>query len=201
MIVNFTNRQKLYIAISLLLPNLLLSGYTPLKNYETHSQENSLQLAQSIWRTITSTPGGFTVLMPGEPVRRWQSVPTSAGEANFFGYLVVRPQDETRYYMAYSYFPHSLDEVSIDEVFDDILEGIQPQVKGDFEPPTVSRDSIEFDDVRATQYILEYKDNYTAIYRFYFIGKRIYQQAVFSKKAEHLPQSIEGFFGSFDTID
>ncbi len=201
MIVNFTKRQKFCLFVSFLLPSLLFNSYTYLETQESYSQENKVQIAQSIWRTITSTPGGFTVLMPGEPLRRWQSVPTSAGEANFFGYLVVRPQEETRYYMAYSYFPYSLEEVSIDEVFDEILEAIQPTVEGDLEPPSVSQDSVEFDDVVATQYILEYENNYTAIYRFYLIDKRIYQQAVFTKKAEHLPQSIEGFFSSFETID
>ena len=201
MIVNFTTRQKLYLFVSFLLPSLLLSSYTYLETKESYPKENTVQIAQSIWRTITSTPGGFTVLMPGEPLRRWQSVPTSAGEANFFGYLVVRPQEETRYYMAYSYFPHSLEEVSIDEVFDEILEAIQPRIEGNLKPPSISQDNVEFDDFVANQYILEYENNYTAIYRLYLIDKRIYQQAVFTKKAEHLPQSIEGFFGSFETID
>ncbi|MGC1245569.1 MAG: hypothetical protein WA865_05100 [Spirulinaceae cyanobacterium] len=202
MIANLIKGKKLSICASLLVPALLLSGYTPLKNQDINSPGNNLQIAQSsIWRSVTSIPGGFVVLMPGEPVRRWQSVPTSVGEANFLGYLVNRSQEETRYYMAYSYFPYALEEAGASEIFDEIFEEIRPTVAGAETPTAPTKESIESDDFVAAQYILKLEDDYTAIYRFYLIDRRIYQQAVFTRKAQHLPKSIEGFFDSFKTID
>ncbi len=202
MIANLTKGQKLHIFASLLVPTLLLSSYTPLKNQDINSQGNTSQIAQSsIWRSVTSIAGGFTVLMPGEPVRRWQSVPTSVGEANFLGYLVNRPQEETSYYIAYSYFPYTLEEAGANEIFDEIFDKIRPTVAGAETPTAPTKETIESDNFAAAQYVLKLEDDYTAIYRFYSIDRRIYQQAVFTRKAQHLPKSIEGFFDSFKTID
>ncbi|MGB3695164.1 MAG: hypothetical protein WBG70_10625 [Spirulinaceae cyanobacterium] len=176
---------------------LLLSEST-LAEVVQAQQPQPIQIAQSVWKPFSSVPGKFTVLFPGTPAQTQETVDTPLGTINLFGFSAERP-NEAGYLVAYSDFPVNLAQSSIP--IEDLLAGIMSGFITSIGGNVLSQNSISLNGFPGQEARIQLKDNFITRYRVFIVNERLYQLAVFTDKEQDLPQSIEGFFNSFQLIE
>jgi hypothetical protein len=180
---------------------LLLSGYPMLNPVQATP---AVRAAESIWKPFSSTPGRFTVLMPGKPRNLTVSVNTQdAGVVNVNMFLVERNQEAVTYGVAYTDFPDSyiqqlnqkkLTEHAFDTGRDYALRANRGSLQSE---RRISLGSYPGREIRYTK-----PGGKMVKVRMYLVNQRLYQAMVETtqQKERYLSKSIEGFLNSFSLL-
>ena len=180
---------------------LLLSGYPMLNPVQATP---AVRAPESIWKPFSSTPGRFTVLMPGKPRNLTVSVNTQdAGVVNVNMFLVERNQEAVTYGVAYTDFPDSyiqqlnqkkLTEHAFDTGRDYALRANRGSLQSE---RRISLGSYPGREIRYTK-----PGGKMVKVRMYLVNQRLYQAMVETtqQKERYLSKSIEGFLNSFSLL-
>lgn len=181
--------------LPLFLTTLVLSGYPAIQPVLANE---FMLMAQSIWKPFSSTPGGFTVLMPGTPTTNNTSVNTQIGSIPIQLFTVVRPK-EAVYLVAYSDLPSNIPQNSrdINQFLSEVASGFSQGAGGKL----ISEQNISLNNFPGKEIKLEFPQGVIAIGRIYIVNKRLYQVVVVTPREGDLTQSINGFFNSFRLLN
>ena len=155
-----------------------------------------LHAQQSTWKALSSTEGGFSVLMPGTPIPNKVTVNTASGaeEANMFSW-----SDESlnEYIVAYSKYPKTdAKEVSTGKLFDKVRDGILLVQQGKL----LNEAAITLDGFSGRSIAVERPDGVITTARFYVVGDRFYQLLVNAKTNGREPEATNRFLDSFKLL-
>ena len=192
-----SRKMKKNFFLPVFLTTLLFSEFTLIKPAPAQ-QNQPIQIAQSVWKQYSSSPGQFTILFPGNPLEFQETIDTPLGEIDLFGFGVERP-NEAGYLVAYSDFPVNLTQSPVP--LEDLLAGIMTGFINSIGGEVLSQNSISLNGFPGQEARIQLENNFVARYRVFIVNERMYQLAVFTDKEQYLPKSIEGFFDSFQLIE
>ncbi|MDX2099623.1 MAG: hypothetical protein SFW36_17730 [Leptolyngbyaceae cyanobacterium bins.59] len=160
-----------------------------------------VQMAQSVWKTFSSSSGGFSVLMPGDPNAEKQTQATPAGPIDTQMFMVDRKQDLVAYMVAYSDLPNSLvqqaqqNSTNLQTLLNGVRDGFTESIRG----KVLNQRTIALNGHPGVEIYLELPGQRMARNRIYLVNKRLYQIVVVvdREKEKNLLKSIDGYLNSF----
>jgi hypothetical protein len=144
------------------------------------------QAAPSIWKVFNSEAGGFSLLMPGEPIETKSDGVTS--------YSVTRAKESVTYTVSYIDFPVSpnKEQNGLTEAFTGIKDGITEEGGKIQQEQTIALKEFPGKELRVAM-----PDGALTRVRSYIVGKRLYLVMVSTNNEKALKQSLQGFLDSF----
>ena len=135
--------------------------------------------------------------MPGTPLQDKTTANTRAGSIAVNVFAVFRP--EALYLVAYSDFPKSitLDSPEVKE----LLPQVDPNVAKRDGVRVVSQSNLRLRNYPGREIKMQDREGVVLRWRAFIVNKRLYQIGVITDKEASLPQSIAGFFNSFQFLD
>jgi hypothetical protein len=182
------SRSQAIVLISL----LGLVGMVPI----AHAQESNPKEATapataspvtaSVWKLFKSEAGGFSLLMPGEPIE--------TARDGVVTYSVNREKESVTYTVSYIDFPvdPSAEKNGVRDAFTGIKDGIQEEGGKILNEKTVSLKEYTGQELRVSM-----PDGALTRVRSYIVGKRLYLVMTSTKNERSLLKSLEGFLNSF----
>jgi hypothetical protein len=194
MFLNRFTRHSRSQAIALIIL-LGLVGVMPIAHAEeNNSKETTAPAAASpvtasVWKLFKSEAGGFSLLMPGEPIET-----TRDGVVT---YSVNREKESVTYTISYIDFPvdPSTEKNGVRDAFTGIKDGIQEEGGKILNEKTVSLKEHTGQELRVSM-----PDGALTRMRSYIVGKRLYLVMASTKNERSLLKSLEGFLNSFRLI-
>jgi hypothetical protein len=145
------------------------------------------------WKPLTSKPGKFMVLMPGEPKEQTQEVPTPAGKIKVTMYIVEK--DAIAYFASYNDYPPELVQKSDAET---MLNGARDGAVANVKGKLTDEKKIKIDAYPGRDISFEALGGmFVARSRIYLVKDRLYQVMVLAPKANGLPKEIDKYLDSF----
>lgn len=157
------------------------------------------------WRTFNSPEGKFSLLMPTEPKVKVQEVDSAVGKLTLYTYA---SSNKVAYMMAsYGDYPKEpADAANAEKVLDDVREGVLKSIGGE----VISGNKIVLKGrASAGAAVLEYPGREFAAkktgqdsevvynWRVYLVGRRLYQLAAVTNKADAASPDVPKFLTSF----
>ncbi len=141
----------------------------------------------SIWKVFNAEAGGFSLLMPGEPIESQSDGVTS--------YSVTRAKESVTYTVSYIDFPvnPTKEPNGLAEAFTGIKDGIiEEGGKVQKEEAIVLKGGFPGKELRVAM-----PDGALTRVRSYIVGKRLYLVMASTNNEKALKQSLQGFLDSF----
>lgn len=181
--------------LPLLLSGVVLGGYPVIQPGQAQS---SMQAAQAQWQSFSPTEGGFSVLMPGQPTQKKQTLNTPAGDINTYFYTSTQDGGKINYTVSYVELPKGVEKMSPPV----LLEAMASGLIGDNRVKVVSEQAIKLGDYPGRAFKIEAPDKALIMHRAYLVKQRIYQIAVQVPQAQEktLAGDVERFFNSFKVL-
>jgi hypothetical protein len=185
----FHRNARYYFTLSLALSLLGTVSYTPIVQAEpstTAPTTESAPAVTSVWKTFQSEAGGFSLLMPGEPIETKRD--------GVVTYSVNREKESVTYSVSYIDFPvdPAAEKNGIRDAFTGIKDGIQEEGGKILVEKTVSLKEHTGQELRVAM-----PDGALTRVRSYIVGKRLYLVMASTKNERSLLKSLEGFLNSF----
>lgn len=190
--INFKSAK---IFLPFLLCGVVLGGY-PIE--QPGQAQSSVQVAQAQWQSFTPTDGGFSVLMPGQPSQKKQTLNTPAGDINTYFYTSTQDGGKINYTVSYVDLPKGVEKMSPPV----LLEAMASGLMGDNRVKVLSEQTIQLGDYPGRAFKIEAPDKALIMHRAYLVKQRIYQIAVQVPQAQEktLTGDVERFFNSFKVL-
>jgi hypothetical protein len=144
------------------------------------------QAAPSIWKVFESEGGGFSLLLPGEPIESKSDGVTS--------YSVTRAKEAVTYTVSYIDFPvnPTKEKNGVAEAFTGIKDGIVEEGGQIQQEQAIAHKGFPGKELRVTM-----PDGGLTRVRSYIVGKRLYLVMASTSNEKALKQSLQGFLDSF----
>lgn len=184
MAVGFSSRQVLRPLIRLIsivallgLPSLALLPSTPALAEKT---------TKSIWSVFSSEDGGFSLLMPGQPI-----VSNSDGVTS---YSITRAKESVTYTVSYTDFPINPAQAAngIQNALGGVKTGIVEEGGKIQQRQTITLKGFPGEELRIVM-----PDGTLTRLRSYIVGKRLYLIMASTDNERNLQRSLQGFLDSF----
>lgn len=178
-----------------LLCGVVLGGYPMMQ--PGHAQ-SSVQAATVQWQSFSPTDGGFSVLMPGQPAQKKQTLNTPAGDINTYFYTSTQDGGKINYTVSYVELPKGVEKMSPAV----LLEAMASGLMGDNRVKVLSEQTIQLGDYPGRAFKIEAPDKALIMHRAYLVKQRIYQIAVQVPQAQekNLSGDVDRFFNSFKLL-
>jgi hypothetical protein len=153
----------------------------------TAAPARSQSATGSIWKMFNAETGGFSLLLPGEPIESQSDGVTS--------YSVTRAKESVTYTVSYIDFPvnPTKEPNGLTEAFTGIKDGIVEEGgKVQQEQAIVLKGGFPGKELRVAM-----PDGALTRVRSYIVGKRLYLVMVSTNNEKALKQSLQGFLDSF----
>ncbi|NJN63331.1 MAG: hypothetical protein HC795_19055 [Coleofasciculaceae cyanobacterium RL_1_1] len=172
----------LSIAAILGAPSLMLLVVPPALTQQAAPQQSK----KSIWQVFNSDAGGFSLLMPGEPIES-----ESDGVKS---YSVTRAKESVTYTVSFIDFPTNPTQETngITEAFTGIKDGIVEEGGKIRDEKTVAIKGFPGKELRVSM-----PDGALTRVRSYIVGKRLYLVMASTNNEQNLQKSLQGFLDSF----
>ncbi|MBE9033122.1 hypothetical protein IQ266_25625 [filamentous cyanobacterium LEGE 11480] len=141
---------------------------------------------KSIWKVFKSDAGGFSLLMPGQPIESQSDGVTS--------YSVTRAKEAVTYTVSFIDFPvnPTQEKNGITEAFTGIKDGIVEEGGKISQEQTVAIKGFPGKELRVSM-----PDGALTRVRSYIVGKRLYLVMASTNNEKNLKRSLQGFLDSF----
>jgi hypothetical protein len=165
--------------------------------------------APAPWRPFNSPEGKFSLLMPTEPKVEVQEVNSPVGKLTLYSYA----SSSKAAYLLVSYgdYPNEpVDATNAEQVLDDVRAGVLKSIGGE----VLSGDKIVLKGrAKSTAPLIDYPgrefvatktlQGAEVVYnwRLYLVGRRLYQLAVVTKKADATSPDVQKFLTSFQVTN
>jgi len=160
--------------------------------------QSSLQVAQSPWKPFSPTDGSFSILMPGQPTQKKQTINTPAGDIDTYFYTITQDGGKINYTVSYVELPKGVEKMAPPA----LLEAMASGLMGDSRVKVVSEKTIQLGDYPGRAFKIEAPDKSLIMHRAYLVKQRIYQIAVQVPKVQEqaLSGDVDRFFNSFKLL-
>jgi hypothetical protein len=178
-----------------LLGGVMLGGYSLVQPVQAQS---TMQSAQSQWKTFTSKEGGFSILMPGQPAQKKQTLNTPAGDIDTYFYVTTQDSGKVNYTVSYVDLPKGVQNMPPPVMLEAMASGLM----GDSRVKVVSGESIKLGDYPGRAFKIEAPDKALIMHRAYIVKQRMYQVVAQVPQAQEkaLVGDVERFFNSFKLL-
>jgi hypothetical protein len=165
---------------------------------QSSQKQSSMQVAQAQWQSFSPSDGGFSVLMPGQPTQRKQTLNTPAGDINTYFYISTQDSGKVNYTVSYVELPKGVQNMPAPV----LLEAMASGLMGDDRMKVVSEQAIKLGDYPGRAFKIEAPDKALIMHRAYLVKQRIYQIAVQVPQAQEkaLAGDVDRFFNSFKLL-
>ncbi len=165
---------------------------------QSNRAQSSTQVAQAQWQSFSPADGGFSVLMPGQPTQKKQTLNTPAGDINTYFYTSTQDGGKVNYTVSYVDLPKGVENTPAPV----LLEAMASGLVGDNRVKVVSEQAIKLGDYPGRAFKIQAPDNALIVHRAYLVKQRIYQIAVQVPQAQEktLSGDVDRFFNSFKLL-
>lgn len=156
--------------------------------------------AEAAWREFTSTDGGYSISMPGNPIEQTQSVDTAAGSVDLHS---VSLDDRTGTYIAmYSDFPANVVQQSDPQaLLDASRDGAVANSKGQLiNDRKISTDQFPGREIQVSVPADIGQSASLIVDRYYLVDQRLYQTMVIMQNAQAPSNDALKFLDSFKLL-
>lgn len=165
-------------------------------------------ITPSVWKTFSSSPGKFTILMPGIPQENKRTLKNKNGTVQVYTFMVLRPQEEVKYAVTYTEYPQEyINLLNQNNLVDTALNNGKNSALKKAQGTLVNETKITLK-TSLKNYIgreIHYTKpgNKIVKLRIYLVNKRLYQivAETTTKREKFLNKSISGFLNSFTILD
>jgi hypothetical protein len=140
----------------------------------------------SVWKVFKSEAGGFSLLLPGDPVENKTD--------GVISYNVAREQEAVTYTVSYIDFP--VDPIAEKNGIQDAFSGVKDGIKEEGGRILVEK-PLKLKDFPGEELRVAMPDGATTRVRSYIVGKRLFLVMASTKNERSLMKSLEGFLNSF----
>ncbi len=155
------------------------------------------------WKTFVSPEGGFSVSMPGTPVKAGELLTSDSGPLAHYSHTLKTSMAE--YGVSYSDFPYAINEP---EQIKSSFDSGRDALLADMKLRLTSERDITIDGFPGRQIVAE-SETYAFHDRFLAVNKRLYQVVIVVPKGKQKPtelarfydSTVDKFFGSFKLIN
>ena len=172
---------------------ILLAGCTQNGN---DSVENSTVVPANLWKRFLSSEGKFSILLPGVPEERTQTMHSSKGEME--GHVFnVKANIQDLYGLTYADIPPNIDLGNLSDYFDRV-QTMEAGEKGRI----VFQQDLKLGDFpgREFEFVAGGKANYSGRIRIFLANRRLYVLPVIFLTAKPHPADRTIFFNSFTIL-
>jgi hypothetical protein len=138
---------------------------------------------------FSSRVGAFSVMMPGQPQYKTETIKTAAGPVILHKYIAEAERGQHAYLVAYSDFRVNMNAA---EVFNSTRQDVVKILNGRI----ISERPTSIDGYPGRVFMAENADHLVVI-KAYLVGKRFYKVIFVKAKASAYPSEAERFFSSF----
>lgn len=152
---------------------------------------------QDSWGEYKSTEGGFSILMPGNPVHNKQTYNTDVGalDINIYGL----EQEGIAYYVIYMDYPDSLVQQRTPDKF---LDNARDEALANGQGKLLSEEAISLNSYPGREIKIERADGKTIeTTRMYLVGHRLYGIQAITSRENSSSASVGNFLDSFRLVD
>jgi hypothetical protein len=158
---------------------------------------------QSIWSVFSPPEGGFRILMPGKPTETKQKVKTKNGEVEVKMFSVERPQEGTKYTVAYIDYPQEyIDLLTKNNLVEKAIDTGKNTALKNAKGTIISEEKITLAGYPGKEVNYSKPGNIVVKHRIFLVGNRLYQVSAETTKDKQrfLTKSISGFCDSFTLL-
>ncbi len=160
--------------------------------------QSPTQAAKVQWQSFSPADGGFSVLMPGQPTQKKQTLNTPAGNIDTYFYTSTQDGGKINYTVSYVELPKGVEKMSPPVLLEAMANGLM----GDSRVKVLSEQTIQLGDYPGRAFKIEAPDKALIMHRAYLVKQRIYQIAVQVPQAQEktLSGDVDRFFNSFKLL-
>ena len=177
------------------LSSLLLGGYPVIQSVRA---EQLFLVQQQQWEQISSSEGGFTVLMPVAPTQNRQTTDGNkvSLDANLF--TASLEEGKIKYSVSYTNFPEDIAQLPPEF----ILDSLSSRFTSDRKLKLIHQQDIRLEQYSGKEFKFEAPDNKIVKYRVYLVKKRLYQLTteIPKDRESSLSGDVEKFMTSFQLM-
>lgn len=177
------------------LSSLLMSGYPIIQSVRA---EQPVLVQQQQWEQISSSEGGFTVLMPVAPTQNRQTTDGNkvSLDANLF--TASLEDGKVQYSVSYTNFPEDI--AQLPPAF--ILDSLSSRFTSDRKLKLINQQDISLEEYSGREFKFEAPGGKIVNYRTYLVKQRLYQLTTEIPKDREsaLSGDIEKFMNSFQLV-
>lgn len=150
----------------------------------------AVEYNEAAWKTFATPDGGFSILMPGQPVKSGQVVETELGPLPYFTFTLKTATAE--YMASYSDFPFPVTEPSgLKRAYDGSREGMKKMA-----PFTLTAErEIQLEGRLGRELIFESEQNIIKA-RLLIVNRRLFQAIIMTRKYQNSSRDIIKFYES-----
>jgi hypothetical protein len=157
------------------------------------------------WKTFNSAEGKFSVLLPAEPERQVQDLDSVVGKLTMYSYTCL---GKAGYLMvSYSDYPReATDAANAEQILDGVVAGVQKSLAGEVIPSnkivlkgSAKNDAtlVEYPGREFTGKKMHEGSEIFYSWKVYLVGRRLYQLAALTNKANATSPDVSKFLTSF----
>ncbi|HEY9612509.1 hypothetical protein [Allocoleopsis sp.] len=177
------------------LSSLLMSGYPVLQSVRA---EQLFLVQQQKWEKVSSSEGGFTVLMPVAPTQNRQTTDGNnvSLDANLF--TASLEEGKVKYSVSYTNFPDAVAQLPSDF----ILDSLSSRFTNDRNLKLINQQDIRLEQYSGKEFKFEAPGDKIVKYRAYLVKQRLYQLTteIPKNRESALSGDIEKFMTSFQLV-
>lgn len=157
------------------------------------------------WKTFNSAEGKFSVLLPAEPERQVQDLDSVVGKLTMYSYTCL---GKAGYLMvSYSDYPReATDAANAEQILDGVVAGVQKSLAGEVFPSNkivlkgsanTGATPVEYPGREFTGKKIHEGSEIFYSWKVYLVGRRLYQLAALTNKANATSPDVSKFLTSF----
>lgn len=175
--------------------SFLIGGYPVVQTVQAKQQ---IQVAQSKWEQVSSTEGGFTVLMPIKPTQKTQTTEGAALSLEDHRFIASLEEGKVTYTVSYTNFPEELSQLPPNV----ILDSISSRFTNDKKLKSLNQQDITLGQHSGKEFKFETPEGTLVKQRFFLVKQRLYQLITEIPKVREsaLSSDVEKFMSSFQLL-
>lgn len=153
-------------------------------------------IAQARWQALAPSNSGFTVLMPGKPTEKSQTIDTVFGRMTLHTFTSSLGQGQGNYTVSYVELPEEMATIAPPEV---LLETLSNAFSKNERLKLLNQADVRIEQYPGRELTFEDVNQNIVRHRTYLVKRRMYQMAVETPQAREtdLSKNVENFFNSF----
>ncbi|HAA31592.1 MAG TPA: hypothetical protein DCE56_32690 [Cyanobacteria bacterium UBA8553] len=175
--------------------SFLVGGYPVVQAVQA---KQPVEVAQAKWEQVSSTEGGFTVLMPIKPAQKTQTTEGAALSLEDHRFIASLEEGKVTYIVSYTNFPEELSQLPPNV----ILDSISSRFTNDKKLKSLNQQDITLGQYSGKEFKFETPEGTLVKQRFFLVKQRLYQVITEIPKAREsaLSSDVEKFMSSFKLL-
>jgi hypothetical protein len=160
------------------------------------SAEQPIVMAQVRWQALTPSNSGFTVLMPGKPTEKSQTIDTVFGQMTLHTFTTSLAQGRGNYTVSYVELPEEMATIAPPDV---LLETLSNAFSKNDRLKLLNQENLQIEQYPGRELTFEDANQNIVRHRTYLVKRHMYQMAVETPQAREtdLSKDVANFFNSF----